>query len=392
MLQATLPCSLTITGTLLDTGIDQAVYVPAAGGHPAFIAGVRGGYVLKFDPVTGAYQSAARFCSPNFGDGAICYDYTNDKLIASFWNEQSSKTNPATDPHDARGLYKINPTDLSVELFVSSASVGTPIPQCIHNIAYYAGPGPDIDHTMIYCLMVCQPSIGTYDPVTFAPINRSGYPIVAEPYYPIWNDIAVVTGNPVWTDGITGMSGGNFYGTDPINQLIQVYIEGGSSIYTNTDVVSPTSGNFSAYGICALPGSTVHYQPNIDLYVSTLRGGVYFLATTYPTSNPWTPISLPNTPGVTPMMYHIRYNPNDGLIYAPDVAGGAVFVIKATDVWEWLPPPSQFPDGPGTWERTGVTHSVVSTTYGLDSPIDVVFTPNGVFAVQQGLTGLKRLY
>lgn len=298
--------------------IDQAVYVPAVGSRPAFIAGVRGGYMFNFAPDTVKLQMVSRFCSPQFGDCALCYDNDNDKLIASFWNEQKSATGagqaPATDTHDARGLYKINPATFSVELFRSSASMGATNPQGIHNLAYFNG--------LVYS--------GSPGPSAFNSTTLGGACSGPLAYYPIWSDVAV--------DTSTGIA----YSTDPIDAQINIYL--GSFLST---------AGFNPYGICVVPHSQT-------LYVTARTGVVYWWQ--IGVSIAWTGITV----GAA-LPYHIRYNPFDGLVYVPDVNGNQVFGIDP------------------------VSQAVVSQVTGLDSPIDVVFTPTNVFAVQQGLVGLKLI-
>jgi hypothetical protein len=380
MLTATLQCNLPVLAAPLsqnDTGIDQAVYVPAAGAHPAFIAGVRGGYVLKFDPGTGAYQSAARFCSPNFGDGAICYDSDHDKLIASFWNEQSAKS----ESHDARGLYKINPATLAVELFTSSASLGTNIPEAIHNLLYFnATAAAASSNPTSAGLWAAAPNLRQFDPVTFLPGTVDPGPVAAGAYYPIWTDLAM------------DLNLGNAFQTEPITQRV-LQQPGAQQWYTNT-AGSPhatTSGNFDAYGVCVfLPPASSQSLLNFFyyysiLYITTRDGKVYYYATNTPYLTPtfdaWNPITLP-TSTVTPVAYHIRYNPFNGKIYVPDVAGNQVYVIAPNwDIASIVPSP---------YYTLTVTNPITATYTGFDSPIDVVFTPSGSFAVQQGLVGLKQ--
>lgn len=375
MLTATLPCNLTILSPQVsqnDTGLDQAVYVPSAGGHVAYIAGVRGGYVLQFD-LTGAYQGAARFCSPNFGDGAICYDTINDKLIASFWNEQNANDSP-----DSRGLYKINPTTFAVELFASSASLGTAIPEAIHNLNFYDAGGGSGNQ-----FWTTTPTLRNVDPVTFLPGPFDPGPSPAGPYYPIWTDLGRdITNDQVFT-------------ADPIGQTI--IQQNGQAWWTNSNPAWPLVGggytfvgNFDAYGICSVTNpykGTPGIFGNI-VYISTRDGKVYFYFTgaLLPgrffagTPAQWNPVNLPGPPA---MIYHLRYNPVNGKIYAPDVAGNRVFVITPTIGT------TAAPGSPGFFALT--LDSAITATYGgFDSPIDVVFTPGGSFAVQQGVTGLKR--
>jgi hypothetical protein len=181
---------------------------------------------------------------------------------------------------------------------------------------------------------------------------------------------------------------GNAFQTEPITQRV-LQQPGSQQWYTNT-AGSPhatTSGNFDAYGVCVFlpPASS---QPALNfffyysiLYITTRDGKVYYYATNTPylaTFDAWNPITLP-TSTVTPVAYHIRYNPFNGKIYVPDVAGNQVTVIAPN----WAIVPSQ------NYTLT-VTNPITATYTGFDSPIDVVFTPSGSFAVQQGLVGLKQ--
>lgn len=368
MLTATFPASLTITGQSFssqsDTGIDQAVYVPSGN----YIAGVRGGYVLKFNPATGAYLASARFCSPNFGDCAICYDTVHDRLICSFWNEQSANG----ESHDARGLYKINPVTLAVELFRSSAAFGTAIPEAIHNLNF-ADIAPPPPYSANGQLWATTPALRSIDPATFFPGLNDPGPLAAGPYYPIWTDLARDLG----TDEV--------FLVDPLNQLVVKdgnyagYSWPTSSTPWSFPVYSPA--NVDAYGICvptSPPGSS--YLGNV-IFISTRDGPIYWFApSTRGFGVGWAPVNLPVSP--VPLVYHLRYNPVNKKIYAPDVAGNRVFVIT--------PGISIIadPDNPGNF-MIAVAPALTATYGGFDSPIDVVFSPTGVWAVQQGLTGLK---
>jgi DNA-binding beta-propeller fold protein YncE len=323
--------------------LDSAVYIPPDDfGNPAFIVGVRGGYIFRFDPATFELLSSARFCSPSFGDSAICWDSLNNKVIVSFWNEQSSATGrgqtPSTDTQDARGLYRINPTSLVTELFASSASLGATPPQGIHNLVYSHPLGDNVYSG--------SPQISVFDSHLLT--GTCSAPLA---YYPIWTDVAV--------DEVNGFA----YATDPIGQAINVIAT------TPPGALSPIStAGFNPYGICVVPNPVPAFSAQPWLYVTSRSGTVYWWQ--IGVSSAWTGISLGVTyPMPTPLPYHIRYNPVDGLVYVPDVQGNEVFVIN-----------------PAT--KTVVATYPTPYTAPLDSPIDVLFTPTNVMAVQQGINGL----
>ena len=309
--------------------LDQAIYLPAA--HtPAYIVGVRGGYIFQFDPVTLTLQNYARFCYPSFGDSAIGLVPGNEWLVASVWNEQT-----ANNENDTRGLYLIDPLTLRVEFFVSSASLGGTLSQGFHNMASGGGE----------FYWSASPKLSYFDVPDLA--GGCSAPL---PYYPIWTDVAM--------DLVNGIP----YSTDPINDVIYAYVLGATI---------PTVG-FNPYGICVVPTNTF-LSPETNhplLFVTARTGTVYWYQ--IGVSSGWTGISLGAPYPTTPLPYRIRYNPVDGLVYVPDVQGNEVFVINP------------------------VTKTVVKVypspyTMPLDSPIDVVFTPANVFAVQQGINGLALI-
>ena len=134
-----------------DMPLDQAIYVPQAifdsegvflpdatevpaGGssRDAFIAGVRAGYIYKFDPITGAKTSSARFSAPNFGQTSICHvparaaagevPAREEYLLCSFWNEMRADDYFLREATNRKGFFKIDAATLAVLQFVVDPS------------------------------------------------------------------------------------------------------------------------------------------------------------------------------------------------------------------------------------------------------------------------------
>jgi hypothetical protein len=220
---------ISVGGGLNDMPLDQAIYHP---GRNSIFA-VRGGYVGEFNATTGAVIQFKRFAPFCFGDASICYDDVHDKLICSMWNEQRADDALSQEPVDQRGLYKVNPATLAVELFVaihaSPDLYGTTFGMGPHDMVFYNG--------FVY---VSCPKDLKVNPVTFAVINTgSEFSIVG------WHNLEV--------DAVNG----RLWKTEASSQVIHYQslanLTYGSAFTCNTLLPTPVTVD---YGTITIPIGT----------------------------------------------------------------------------------------------------------------------------------------
>lgn len=338
------------TGTT-DMNLDQAIYAasPSAGN---FIWGVRGGYLYKCNPTTGAKISATRFAVPAFSDASIAYDDVNDKLFCSVWRDMSFANGGDTnyDIIVSKKLFRINPLTAAVE---TSAEInGEPLfPGYVSYDQQQLGP-----HRLIFYsgVLYCASSSNVHD--TICAINPLTLAVTTNGDILDWNA-------GYWMDFCiqpAGSEPAQLWIPFPISEVRPLefpsltYTASNYYSYEATDYASPYN---IIYGVCWCPTNGKIYgtcrKPTVVSFAPNTVGSPFAL----------TNIATGDT-NATP--YRIAYNPYDGLIYVPGYKSNNVVVIDpATDA------------------------CTIKT--GFDSPFDVVFTPTKKFAVQHSDVGLLEI-
>lgn len=330
--------------------LDQAVYIPAVGPRAAFIAGVFGGTIYHFNPTTGAKVSQSRFAPTGMSPSCLTYEPNLDRIIAAVWNDPGIAISAAHHVLGFRYIYYINPATLAVTAayniwntfygFVFPPSCPTFADQSygIRCLEYKSGK--------VYATAIITYSFTGAEALQFNAANP-GVGFVRSTF---------TTNGTVWSTGSADTLGGTreiMWVSD--NQQGFIYgfdILGGGS----NDVVTVFEPSFNPYGLA--------FDPAGFLWAGYLNGrikkfDISALGVTPPlvlTVN----LSRPNFTA-----FFVRYNPYNGKVYAAGYADNTVAEIT---------PPAA---------------GLVKT--GFDLPLDLVFTPTKIFAVQHGGVGLKEV-
>lgn len=319
--------------------LDQAVYVPDVGGRGDYIAGVRGGYLFKYSAVTGLriLGQTLRFAVPPLSDASIVYDSISDNLFVSRWNDPASGNDTASPTLPiSQGFYKINPTSFTTTTFWAIKTIAPNTYDKLFN-------GPHriiIDVGNIYGLVWTDVAaeVFKFTPATVSFVLTNSHDNVHGGY----GGMAINTflGSPeLWVAAPDDVN---------IHRLVLSAIVPGYNPAPNID-----THNFPVFDLCIVPSTGIGYGSTKSGRIRKFdTGGI---------------ITDLTAAGTNPYILCIRYNPINGLIYAPDVQNNLINVINPVD------------------------DSIVQKTGSFDSPFDVVFTPTKTFAVQLGLTGLKEV-
>lgn len=347
--------SLTDTCPTLDMPLDQAVYVPAAGSHGAFIAAVRGGYLFSLDPTTGLKISSTRFRASSFSESSIAYDSVTDKLYVSCWRDpQGTIESAGNSVSPLKQIAQIDPVTFSVTLtFNPQAVFGDTIANCpflgpkqvvafngIIYSCYYTETLPGATQTSGYMF--------SWNPVSSASVLQPGTNAIFS--FGDWTDILAANATDLYVT--------QAYAFDRRVTYFDTATMDSQPGFVGSSVQWPAGTN--PCGITRNPGTGRLYMTSRTPAV--LRANTPFAAGI--NAAVLANITLPNA-NANPV--RIRYNSNDGLIYVPGYGSNEVYVINPA------------------------TDTVVATKTGFDSPLDCVFTPSKKFAVQHGAAGLKEI-
>lgn len=330
--------TITVAETITDMPLDQAVYVPSVGGRPAYIAGVYGGYLYTFDPATGAASATlkSRISVPPFSDSSLAYNPADDRLYLAHWNDPASGTPLLTDATGQR-LYQINADTLAV---ITTWDLNV------------LDPGP-LGHWLYWCGMhriICNAGkiYGTYF-VRGSGFRPHGFVFSFDPATATF--VSTVTNNTL--GGWLGLAINGSQLWLAAADTKKVYTMALADI-TNGGTIAPsyTTGAPANFDLCVVPSG--------NAYLTTKTGVIRRLTSGGSDRGNLT------LPGASPYVLCVRYNPFNGLVYAPDVNNNSVNVINPAD-------------------------DSVTVKTGFDSPLDMVFTPTKIFAVQSGRTALKEV-
>jgi hypothetical protein len=321
---------------LEDMPLNHAVYEPGRD----VIYGVSGGYVYKLNATTGEKISSARFFENRFYDSYIAYSSITDKLYVTAW-----MNDPGNEPaaiNRVKWMFKLNPDTLAVDgtfnIFASGVTVA-------HEY-FESGPREMVSVAGdIYFLMFDR-----------SQSNNACYLMRFDVAGETWDNSSSNNRNIGFSQGLT-------YDAD--NNVIWVSTQQGATAHapapgvTQSDTVDISGvSDPMAKGICYRSG---------HLYFTLWQGTTierYKIQKVRISDDNNTTIDLGDT-AATPRK--IRYWSINDRIYVPTFNANTVVIIDPT------------------------TDTVESTKTGFDSPVDVVFTPTKVWAVQHGAQGLKEV-
>lgn len=354
----------------LDMPLDQAVYVPAVGGRAAFIAGVRGGYVFKLDPTTGAKVSSRRYSPYSIYPARIAYEPVNDSIIVAYRGSPNFNFKEVGFSYP-RYLYVLSPNDLYE---VSSYDPNLDTVHLNPIVNAYSWPYSGVTELLtlpggeVLCGLSMDPSGGRWvfvrNITTATSREYSGaYPQVRwESFYE--RQGFVLNGNSTKAYGLHHMFS---------------YASGLTVINLSTVSNDQTGPRPSGVGLGVVYGTPISnvatgitYLPSQDMIlVSSASAKIFrctgaYLESLTSDNNPTdtTDLTLPDS-DASP--FAIQYNPYDGKAYVPGYTNNKVYIIDPSS-----------------------GYSIVTKT-GFDSPFDCVFTPTKKFAVQHGAQGLKEI-
>lgn len=332
---------------ITDMPLDQAVYVPAAGGHGAYIAAVRNGYVFNFNATTGAKVASVCFAPTIYGPSTIVYEPVNDVLVVGTSGEWGGWFGSANGP--GKGLFKINPTSLATTLHLTAYSKNnTPSAGGAHVSDLLLGDARDgiyqmyVNGGIVYGTLFSFQASTTFGGSLFL-------------FDPSTNGFQCYAGSPTTQQENSKMIivGGVMLINGAAHDL--------STFNYTTDLSEATGYNFlpsattsgCAYGMCNPPSGNIYI---VD------RSALIYKVNAALNVNSSVSLGAGNTGAI-----NCRYNSVDQLIYVPCPASNKIVVYDPS------------------------TDAVVTTKVGFDSPHDVVFTPTTKWAVQHGIVGLQAI-
>ena len=278
--EPTPPTPPTPVTNIFNGPLDQAVFVPAVGSRAAQIVGVRGGYLLGFDPVTGATNGdSSRYTVPAFGDASIGYDSGGDKIYILHWFEPDGGV--AT-----KGIYRIDPSTLEVEILIDLLALG-----------FF----PDTDSWLGRMIVRGGLLYGVVNISTNGIFRYSIAGATADFTYAIagnWQECEV-NGVELWV-------------TD--SQFGSAFIYDAATMNFITTIFSP---GVETWGLCVNPGNGRGYFTTRSPAIKRVESDHTVLSD----------LTLPNV-NATP--FCIRYNAADNKIYCPDETTNTVYVIDGT--------------------------------------------------------------
>lgn len=304
------------------------------------IIGVRGGRIFKCDPSTGAVQSQADFAQPAFGLACCAWDSGSNRVFASVWNQPHFVNDAAFSVSSPKNIYRIIPSTLATELVIPFDSITGFLNE---TALWMSGPGAMV-------------AVGghIYGRMYYAS-NNAGSPKVSFFRF-LASNFATNQFHNETDGGYANCAYANVGGDDVLYALDQS--DQGFNWYdftTSANNFGPTNGDTTKV-MLAIAFAPVQQH----LYVTDQAQFIYV----YDTAGAF--VSSINTGRSAFNGIQIRFNSNDGLLYAAGFADNTVVVI------------------------TPSTNAFVVKT-GFDLPVDFVFTPTKRFCVQQGGTPLKEI-
>jgi len=307
------------------------------------IYGVSGGYIYQLNATTGEKITSARFFENRFYDSYIAYSSITDKLYVTAWMTDTGNNVVITDRR-VKWLFKIDPDTLAVDTAFNYDVVSGFGSSILSSEFFESGPRELISiNGNIY---------GVYFAATTSSNGLALYSFDAAGE--TWNNSTTNNRNVAFNLGLV---------YDPDNDVIWVATEQGASSFdllmSAVDTVDITgTSDPKPKGLCYRSGHlyfTLHEGSAIQQYnVQKVRIS----------DDNNTTIDLGD---VNAKPKKIRYRDTNDRIYVPTFSGDTVVIIDPA------------------------TDTVESTKTGFDSPIDVVFTPTKVWAVQHGALGLKEV-
>lgn len=342
--------NLTITG-LEDIPLDQAVYVPAVGPRAEFIAAVFGGTIYHFNAVTGVKVSQSRFAPTGMSPACLTYEPNLDRILAAVWNDPGIGIAADGSVLDFRYIYYINPATLAVtstrNIWADFYGYGASTPPC---------PNP-VEQT--YGIRTLEYKSGKVYATAILPyLNTRAEALQFNAANPPVGFIrsAFTSSGTVWSTGSADTLGGTreimWVGDQESGFIWGFDILGGGADDVHTVFEPP----FNPYGVA--------FDPAGVLWVGYLNGRIkkFNISALGVTPPLMLTVDLLR-PNFT--AFFVRYNPYNGKVYAAGYADNTVAEIT---------PPA-----------TGLVKT------GFDLPLDLVFTPTKIFAVQHGSVGLKEV-
>ncbi len=339
--------SLNPASAATEMSLDNAILATSAVAGGEFIWGVRGPYVFKINATTGVLISSAKIDHEMLSPTSIAYDPINDRLLICGWNRMF----PGVTDNEAgpwgfdtySNLYTVNPgtllIDSTLNLIVNLAlPLGQPGTQTgMVNMRWMGGGA-----------LAGLWGIFREDDNSFLIRYVNGTAFTRK--YSSKACFGNITNDLTW-DGIDSIYWAN-------SSPQEVSLESMSSnigFWPEVDSINIWTGDNSIpFGIEVAPSTG-------DIYVGTQNGTVKRLSY----SGGFSIVSTLNT-GSVGVIYKVRYNPYDGLLYCPIMANDTIAVVN-----------------PGTNTLVGALHT------GYDSPYDLVFSSTKTWVVQQGNLGIK---
>lgn len=334
-------CQATFLGEGSDVPLDAAIYSLSQNK----IYGVRGQYVHQFNATTGGREATFRFVdSILFGESSIVE--VNGILYVGTWRGVIDNSSNSEAP--ARDIFAIDPSltsSLQLGLNVQLGnSVYSPSLRCdgFYNLV--------TDGTYIYGLRANSfGHIFKVDPTNIATyVQRNSQALIFPRSDMIWDSDY----QTLWVAESDGP------------EIDAYYFDIGSLFPIPTSVANPTPGQ--VFGLTRVPSTQKIYAVTGTQSILKLNAdeAVVTLPANYSTAT-WSTLAAILPIKSNPV--RIKYNPGDGMLYVPNWVADSVSIINpATDTAE----------------------DVIT---GFDSPIDIVFTPTKVFAVQNSNKGLKEV-
>lgn len=332
------------TGQEDSTPLDTAIYSLVEDA----IFGVRGQYVYRFNANTGALEETLRFCEGIcFGEASILE--LNGKLYIGVWRGLLPEVSPQFDVN--RDIYIVDynlvgSVSMGLSAAIDAVHSGTLYPYVNRPDSWTAGFSNLVTNgvEIVGFSDASAERIFKVDPtnvagVTFqnANIDRAA---MVQMTYDSTHDCVFIN--------------------NPRSQEFEVM---DFTTFDNLTRAEATPTAVTTFGHCYVSTTTKVYA---------VRGTQDLVKFNVNESFPLSGVDFTwsHLPGMLPVNanpFRIRFNLNDGMIYVPNWGADSVTIIDPA------------------------TDTSVNTVTGFESPIDMVFTPTKVFAVQNAARGLKEL-
>lgn len=323
-----MPCFKTFAMTQATSGelpLQDAVYVASTNK----IYAISGIYVVAFNATTGALEASVRISSPVNNGARICYHAANDTLYATLWNEPNLGDTGLTHPN--KDVYPINPATMTVGPRLDIVSTGL-MPSDFDS-ALNPAWGPRWIGSSGNYLYIQWNASSYYEVIRVNPTNLADRCTSAGDDCLIYQTEQLCLGNPYIAS------------PDPRNAEVSFAVLNWN-----------TSGNWSACGQTGYHIVGVEFCTFDNLYYLVDGNGNLLRIDDVEVYEDFTAFDLTSLLA-TADPCRLRYNSVTQLIYLPCQTGNAIIV--------WNPATS-----------TGVVKT------GFENPVDLVFTPTKVWAVQ----------